>query len=74
MFSRIPLKAVIATFAVGLALAACVYFTRPVPVLPELNYVETIDGSHGKLVERSGRYGKFLGCSGYPRCRFTRNG
>lgn len=50
MFSRIPLKAVIATFAVGLALAACVYFTRPVPVLPELNYVETIDGSHGKLV------------------------
>ena len=28
----------------------------------------------GKLVERSGRYGKFLGCSGYPRCRFTRNG
>ena len=50
MFSRIPLKAVIATFVVGLALAACVYFTRPVPVLPELNYVETIDGSHGKLV------------------------
>ena len=50
MFSRIPLKAVIATFAVGLALAACVYITRPVPVLPELNYVETIDGSHGKLV------------------------
>ena len=50
MFSRIPLKAVIATFAVGLVLAACVYFTRPVPVLPELNYVETIDGSHGKLV------------------------
>lgn len=50
MFSRIPLKAVIATFAVGLVLAACVYITRPVPVLPELNYVETIDGSHGKLV------------------------
>ena len=50
MFSRIPFKAVIATFAVGLALAACVYITRPVPVLPELNYVETIDGSHGKLV------------------------
>ncbi len=50
MFSRIPLKAVIATIAVGLVLAACVYFTRPVPVLPELNYVETIDGSHGKLV------------------------
>lgn len=27
----------------------------------------------GKLVERNGRYGTFLGCSNYPRCRFTRN-
>ena len=27
----------------------------------------------GKLLERSGRYGPFLGCSGYPRCRFTRS-
>lgn len=26
----------------------------------------------GKLVERSGRYGAFMGCSNYPRCRFTR--
>lgn len=27
----------------------------------------------GKLVLRNGRYGKFWGCSNYPRCRFTRN-
>lgn len=27
----------------------------------------------GKLVERSGRYGTFLGCERFPRCRFTRN-
>ncbi len=27
----------------------------------------------GKLVERKGKYGKFLGCSNYPRCRFTYN-
>lgn len=27
----------------------------------------------GKLVERNGKYGSFLGCSNFPRCRFTRN-
>lgn len=26
----------------------------------------------GKLVERKGGYGRFLGCSNYPRCKFTR--
>lgn len=26
----------------------------------------------GRLVERNGRYGSFLGCSNYPRCRYTR--
>ena len=25
------------------------------------------------LVRRSGKYGEFLGCSGYPNCTFTRN-
>lgn len=27
----------------------------------------------GKFVERNGKYGTFLGCANYPRCRFTRN-
>jgi hypothetical protein len=27
----------------------------------------------GILVERKGKYGYFLGCSNFPRCRFTRN-
>lgn len=27
----------------------------------------------GQLVERDGRYGKFLGCSNYPKCTFTLN-
>ena len=27
----------------------------------------------GKLVERKGKYGKFLGCSNYPQCHFTYN-
>lgn len=27
----------------------------------------------GKLVRRSGRYGEFVGCSNYPRCRYARD-
>lgn len=25
----------------------------------------------GKLVEREGKYGKFIGCSNFPKCRFV---
>jgi DNA topoisomerase-1 len=28
-------------------------------------------GCDGELVERRGRWGKFFGCSNYPRCRYT---
>jgi DNA topoisomerase-1 len=31
------------------------------------------DGEPGELVERSGRKGKFYGCSHYPACRHTQN-
>jgi len=27
----------------------------------------------GKLVMRKGKYGKFLGCNKYPRCKYTQN-
>ena len=27
----------------------------------------------GKLIERSGKFGKFIGCSGFPKCRFTQS-
>ena len=27
----------------------------------------------GKLVERKGKYGKFFGCSNYPKCTFILN-
>lgn len=27
----------------------------------------------GKLILRHGKYGKFMGCSNYPKCRYTRN-
>ena len=26
---------------------------------------------HGELVERNGKYGKFIGCSNYPKCKYT---
>jgi hypothetical protein len=26
----------------------------------------------GRLIEKSGQYGKFYGCSNYPRCKFTK--
>lgn len=26
-----------------------------------------------KLVERNGKYGKFIGCSNFPKCKYTRN-
>lgn len=26
----------------------------------------------GRLVERNGKFGAFVGCEGYPDCRFTR--
>ena len=25
------------------------------------------------LIKRSGRYGEFIGCSGFPKCRFTKS-
>ena len=30
-------------------------------------------GCDGRLVERNGRFGRFLGCTNYPRCRYTEN-
>ena len=27
----------------------------------------------GKLVERNGKYGSFIGCSNYPNCKFTKD-
>ena len=26
----------------------------------------------GQLVERNGKYGRFIGCSNYPRCKYTK--
>ena len=26
----------------------------------------------GQLVERNGKYGSFIGCSNYPKCKYTK--
>ena len=34
--------------------------------------IERGDGEIGELLVRSSRYGKFIGCSRYPKCKYTR--
>ena len=47
-----------------------------------IEHIETVKGIQagqicpycgGKLVERKGKHGVFLGCSAYPACRYTKN-
>ena len=35
-------------------------------------FVPTAETSGGKLIEREGRYGKFISCSNYPKCKFIK--
>jgi ribonuclease HI len=35
--------------------------------------IEKCPKCNGKLLERKGVYGKFFGCSNYPKCKFTRD-
>lgn len=38
----------------------------------ENNSVDVCPKCGGRLVERSGQFGKFIGCSNYPKCHFTK--
>lgn len=38
---------------------------------PEVIVVK--ESSDTKLVVRNGKFGKFIGCSNYPKCRYTKN-
>ena len=41
---------------------------------PPQNEVVGVCPDCGKdLIKRRGRYGEFVGCSGFPRCRYTRS-
>ncbi|MDD6155412.1 MAG: topoisomerase DNA-binding C4 zinc finger domain-containing protein [Lachnospiraceae bacterium] len=46
---------------------------RSAEIAPKRAYDLTICPECGsKLIEKNGRNGRFIGCSGYPRCRYTR--
>ena len=45
-------------------------------VMPKVEHIEYVGRScpeceDGQLILRYGRYGKFIGCSNFPKCRFT---
>lgn len=44
-----------------------------VPEMPETDRERCCPVCGCLLVKRSGRFGKFYGCSGFPECRFTQN-
>lgn len=44
--------------------------TAPTPVNPELG---TCPKCQKALVIRKGKHGEFIGCSGFPKCRYTKN-
>ena len=39
------------------------HYTEPLPGCPECGK---------RLAHRSGKHGAFIGCSGYPKCKYTR--
>jgi hypothetical protein len=44
--------------------------TAAVPVSPALGACPNCGQA---LVKRNGKHGDFIGCSGFPKCRFTKN-
>ena len=40
---------------------------------PTNEIVGTCPECESDLIKRSGRYGEFIGCSGFPKCRFTKS-
>lgn len=40
---------------------------------PTNEVVGTCPECESNLIKRSGRYGEFIGCSGFPKCRFTKS-
>jgi len=48
-----------------------IFSTRRLELLLKLN--GTCPSCDGVLLVRKSRYGKFLGCSNYPKCKYTKN-
>lgn len=47
-------------------------YAKNVKKAKELNSQNKCPKCGGYLVERSGKYGKFIGCSNYPKCKYTK--
>ena len=45
---------------------------RQASLFSAINTLCPVDGCGGRMVERKGARGRFLGCSNFPRCRFSR--
>lgn len=48
-----------------------VFYAKNVSALNKVKFKNKCPKCGGELVEREGKYGKFLGCSNYPRCRYA---
>lgn len=48
-------------------------YNKGTKIIPIYNNIYKCPYCRGQLVKRMGRYGMFLGCSNYPRCKYTRN-
>lgn len=44
---------------------------QPIPL--KSSYKNVCPKCNARLLVRNGRYGKFYGCSNYPKCKFTKN-
>ena len=44
-----------------------------IKIINDIESINKCPKCGGELVERNGIYGKFTGCSNYPKCKYTRN-
>ena len=50
-----------------------VKYAKNIKETKELNDINKCPKCGGQLVKRKGKYGEFIGCSNYPKCRYTKN-
>ena len=53
------------------------FFVTKIKINQKIASIKTDGGTcpqcGGKLIMRKGKYGSFIGCSNFPRCRYTKN-
>ena len=66
-------------FAVVIIIIECIYYRLKKSATNKINEkiasIKTNGGvcplCGGKLIMRNGKYGRFIGCSNYPKCKYT---